>query len=93
VKNGCDKSKHRKKHFENFVVLLEQQEKRIVRIILATRFISCKTSGKTHNQHKKQQNLPLSHSHAKEKARFRLYFVTVVRGSARRFPGPCSTHK
>jgi len=49
VKNRCDKCKHRKKHFESFVVLLEQQEKRIVRIILAIRFFSCETSSKTHN--------------------------------------------
>jgi hypothetical protein len=44
---------------KSFAVSLLQQETRIVKKILAMSVISCDTTGKTHNQHKKQQNLQL----------------------------------
>jgi hypothetical protein len=46
-----------KKIPKSLAVLLLQQERRVVRIILAMRGFSCDTTRETNNQHKNQQIL------------------------------------
>ena len=75
------------------VVLLEQQETRIARIILTVRVFSCDTTGKTHKKHKKQKNLIPCGLRGNGNGGFPP--LLCCRGPWQRapVPGPCSTTK